>query len=112
MILAAQFGFEEIFRLLIQSGVRMTGRTDTDILLGAAAENSDPVPARVFLEELGANPHARDLAVQTPGHVAACRSPRVLQLLVNHGADLDQPDGFGRTPRETAKKYGVELPEP
>ena len=77
--------------------------------LHTAARRDNVVVARVLLSA-GADIEARDVKGETPLRRALnCRQPGMIGLLLAHGANPDSPDKRGATPRQVAKKRGLQI---
>jgi ankyrin repeat protein len=61
------------------------------------SDHADEFLAKLLLSA-GANPNAKTATSQTPLHLANPESPRLLQTLVEHGADINALNAWGRTP--------------
>jgi ankyrin repeat protein len=93
--------------LAVGADTRVTGRYGWSAMHWAAAETDSVDVARLLLAA-GAEADGRDrLSSRTPLMLAADRNhPRMLQLLLAHGADLNMPDKYGKTAQYLASSRG------
>jgi hypothetical protein len=82
---------------------KMTQQELDDEFIGAIFETADVERARRLLK-LGANVDARNQG-ETGLHYAAEFSPNMVELLCDHGADLEALDPQGRTPLVHARMW-------
>ena len=57
----------------------------------------------------GASPRQTMADGQTPLHVAECNLPRMCELLLKQGAQVNAPDSFSGTPLHTAVAFQTDL---
>ena len=72
-------------------------RVGDDELMFFDMDHTDDFLAKMLLSA-GADPKARTGTGHTPLHLANPESPRLLQALVQHGADINALNAWGRTP--------------
>ncbi|TRM70008.1 hypothetical protein BD626DRAFT_476016 [Schizophyllum amplum] len=96
--LAAQCGYLELVRLLVDRGSSVDTREGTDrTSLHIAVENGHVEVAR-FLLDAGSEVDARDAAGRMPLQLAAKRGQLILvRLLVDRGADIQSREQGGKT---------------
>jgi len=112
---AVRAGKPEIFSLLIEHGAEINSRDERTgwSLLHIAVEHKRESSIR-RLVELGANLNIKDMGGVSPLHLAVDieadaldqvgvePSSRIVELLLQLGADPDSRDGNGKTPRDWA----------
>jgi ankyrin repeat protein len=93
--------------LAVGADTRVTGRDDRSAMHWAA-DKTDSVDVARLLLAAGAEADGRDrLSSRTPLMLAADRNhPRMLQLLLAHGADLNMRDKYGKTAQDLASSRG------
>ncbi|GLA44643.1 hypothetical protein AnigIFM63309_004557, partial [Aspergillus niger] len=85
-------------RWLIESGADTGIQHDGVTPLNMAVAQGDEVIVRTFLED---TPHDRELCLS-----ASTGRPNTVQLLLDHGADTNEEDYYGRTPLDRARNAG------
>jgi len=112
---AARGGHVSVAKRLIREGANVNAEDAySDTPLHYAVWRPQHKEASLEIAELlldhGANPNARDCASFAPLHYAAgaanCASPKMAELLVRKGADVNLNNGWGGTPLSIAKKNG------
>ena len=101
----------EIIRLLVEWGSPIEAKGTelwTPLHLASISQSSQAVAS---LLHAGADIHARSVYGTTPLHLAICpvvTEPMLetVRLLVSAGAAIDEPDGNGKTPLDSAREIG------
>ena len=101
---AAQNGFVEIARILLNGGVNRDAKTKLDRTALHLAAQSGSVDIVDMLVTNGADVNARDMLKMTPMHWAVERGhPRVVERLLVAGSDLTTRNKFQLTPFDIAR---------
>ncbi|KAL7803033.1 ankyrin repeat-containing domain protein [Trichoderma afarasin] len=72
-------------------------KTSTTFGYWGSLDKSEEILAKVLLAA-GADPNVRTEKGDTPMHIANPEKPQLLDMLVEHGADLNAKNAWGRTP--------------
>ncbi|OJJ51921.1 hypothetical protein ASPSYDRAFT_114064, partial [Aspergillus sydowii CBS 593.65] len=96
---AVRRGNRAAVRRLVESGADAgVQHVDGVTPLNMAVAQGDEVIVRIILKD---TPHHRELCL------AACTGRvNIVQLLLDHGADINEEDDYGRTPLDRARKAG------
>ena len=98
LILAVCNGNIDIARLLLDYGALVDKATNGGMTPLMIASDNNEISLAKFLLESGADVNKMDKNGSTPLHHALPCSNEFLQLLINHGANLDVVNGDGWTP--------------
>lgn len=81
-------------------------KTDNVIMDWGSMDHSERILTKLLLSA-GANPNAKTKNGNTPLHLANTEKPRLLELLVKHGARINAVNAWGRSPLlEMIKRLG------
>ncbi|KAL4912573.1 hypothetical protein ASPSYDRAFT_52249 [Aspergillus sydowii CBS 593.65] len=95
---AIRRGNRAAVRRLLESGADMSIEHNGFTLLSMAVAQGDEVIVRTILKDI---PHHRELCL-----AASTGRANIVQLLLDHGADINEEDYYGRTPLDRARKEG------
>lgn len=95
---AIRRGNRAAVRRLLESGADVGIEHDGFTLLNMAVAQGDEVIVRMMLKD---TPHHRELCL-----AAYTGRANIVQLLLDHGADINEEDDYGRTPLDRARKEG------
>jgi serine/threonine-protein phosphatase 6 regulatory ankyrin repeat subunit B len=96
LTLASSIGNEEFVRILKEAGAKSAGPGKDDFLRLANAVRKGDIEAIRALLEQGLSPNASDEERTTALHLTSI--PEMIQLLLDHGANIDPRVNEGRTP--------------
>lgn len=95
---AIRRGNRAAVRRLLESGADMSIEHNGFTLLSMAVAQGDEAIVRTILKDI---PHHRELCL-----AASTGRANIVQLLLDHGADINEEDYYGRTPLDRARKEG------